>query len=187
MVKSAYIHIPFCKSKCHYCSFVSFNKLELKDSYIEALLQEIDYYYKGELLNTIYFGGGTPSILTTKDFAKILKKFKPNHNAEITTELNPEGVNYVYLRELFDLGINRISLGCQTFDDKLLKQINRRHNAQQVIESVKIAQNAGFENISLDFIYGLPNQTPEMFYSDLKQAIDLGIQHISLYVEFLNR
>lgn len=181
MVKSAYIHIPFCKSKCHYCSFVSFNKLELKDSYIEALLQEIDYYYKGELLNTIYLGGGTPSILTAKDFAKILKKFKPDHNAEITTELNPEGVNYDYLRELFDLGINRISLGCQTFDDTLLKQINRRHNAQQVIESVKIAQNAGFGNISLDFIYGLPNQTPEMFYSDLKQAIDLGIQHISLY------
>lgn len=181
MVKSAYIHIPFCKSKCHYCSFVSFNKLELKDSYIEALLQEIDYYYKGELLNTIYLGGGTPSILSVKDFAKILKKFKPDHNAEITTELNPEGVNYDYLRELFDLGINRISLGCQTFDDKLLKQINRRHNAQQVIEAVKIAQNAGFENISLDFIYGLPNQTPEMFYSDLKQAIDLGVQHISLY------
>ena len=76
MVKSAYIHIPFCKSKCHYCSFVSFNKLELKNSYIEALLQEIDYYYKGELLNTIYLGGGTPSILSVKDFAKILKKLR---------------------------------------------------------------------------------------------------------------
>lgn len=181
MVKSAYIHIPFCKSKCHYCSFVSFNKLELKDDYIKALLKEINYYYKGELLDTIYFGGGTPSTLELQDFSKIFEKLKPEPTAEITTELNPEGVNYDYMRGLFDLGVNRISLGCQTFNDEILKQINRRHNAQQVIESVKIAQNAEFGNISLDFIYGLPNQTPEMFYSDLKQAIDLGVQHISLY------
>lgn len=181
MVKSAYIHIPFCKSKCHYCSFVSFNKLELKDDYIKALLKETDYYYKGELLDTIYFGGGTPSTLELQDFSKIFEKLKPEPTAEITTELNPEGVNYDYMRGLFDLGVNRISLGCQTFNDEILKQINRRHNSQQVIEAVKTSQHAGFENISLDFIYGLPNQTPEMFYSNLKQAIDLGVKHISLY------
>lgn len=181
MVKSAYIHIPFCKSKCHYCSFVSFNKLDLKKDYIKALLKEIEFNYQGEVLNTLYFGGGTPSVLEYTDFAQVLRKLKTNSNTEITTELNPEGVNYGYLRALYDLGINRISLGCQTFDDVLLKQINRRHNAGQVIDAVKVAQDVGFDNISLDFIYGLPNQTIESFLKDLKMAVALGVQHISLY------
>lgn len=181
MVKSAYIHIPFCKSKCHYCSFVSFNKLDLKKDYIKALLKEIEFNYQGEVLNTLYFGGGTPSVLEYTDFAQVLRKLKTNSNTEITTELNPEGVNYGYLRALYDLGINRISLGCQTFDDVLLKQINRRHNAGQVIDAVKVAQDVGFDNISLDFIYGLPNQTIESFLKDLKMAVGLGVQHISLY------
>lgn len=181
MVRSSYIHIPFCKSKCHYCSFVSFNKSDLKDDYIKTLLSEIDQNYQGEVLNTLYFGGGTPSVLEYSDFAKILRKFNTNSNTEITTELNPEGVSYDYLRALYDLGINRVSLGCQTFDDELLKQINRRHNAGQVIDSVKIAQDVGFKNISLDFIYGLPNQTQESFLKDLKTAVELGVQHISLY------
>ena len=181
MVKSAYIHIPFCKSKCHYCSFVSFNKLDLKKDYIKALLKEIEFNYQGEVLNTLYFGGGTPSVLEYTDFAQVLRKLKTNSNTEITTELNTEGVNYGYLRALYDLGINRISLGCQTFDDVLLKQINRRHNAGQVIDAVKVAQDVGFDNISLDFIYGLPNQTIESFLKDLKMAVGLGVQHISLY------
>ena len=168
MVKSAYIHIPFCKSKCHYCSFVSFNKLDLKKDYIKALLKEIEFNYQGEVLNTLYFGGGTPSVLEYTDFAQVLRKLKTNSNTEITTEFNPEGVNYGYLRALYDLGINRISLGCQTFDDVLLKQINRRHNAGQVVDAVKVAQDVGFDNISLDFIYGLPNQTIESFLKDLK-------------------
>lgn len=181
MVKSAYIHIPFCKSKCHYCSFVSFNKLDLKKDYIKALLKEIEFNYQGEVLNTLYFGGGTPSVLEYTDFAQVLRKLKTNSNTEITTELNPEGVNYGYLRALYDLGINRISLGCQTFDDVLLRQISRRHNAGQVIDAVKVAQDVGFDNISLDFIYGLPNQTIESFLKDLKMAVGLGVQHISLY------
>ncbi|MBE7713546.1 MAG: radical SAM family heme chaperone HemW [Cyanobacteria bacterium SIG26] len=181
MVKSAYIHIPFCKSKCHYCSFVSFNELDLKTVYLEALKKEIQYYYEGECLNTLYFGGGTPSILTIADFQKLLLLFNTNDKTEITTELNPESVDYAYFRALYDLGIKRISLGCQTFDDNILKQINRRHNAKQVIEAVRAAQVAGFENISLDFIYGLPNQTIERFLNDLKIAVDIGIQHISLY------
>lgn len=181
MVKSAYIHIPFCKSKCYYCSFISFDKLDLKNEYINSLKNEIKYTYNNEILNTIYFGGGTPSILEIADFSKILRLFKTNDHTEITTELNPEGVNYDYMRSLYDLGFNRISLGCQTFNDKILKFINRRHNANQVIEAVKTIQNAGFNNVSIDLIYGLPEQTPEMFYDDLKQAIGLGVQHISLY------
>ncbi|MBQ7127277.1 radical SAM protein, partial [bacterium] len=137
MVKSAYIHIPFCKSKCHYCSFVSFNELDLKTVYLEALKKEIQYYYEGECLNTLYFGGGTPSILTIADFQKLLLLFNTNDKTEITTELNPESVDYAYFRALYDLWIKRISLGCQTFDDNILIQINRRHNAKQVIEAVR--------------------------------------------------
>ena len=96
-------------------------------------------------------------------------------------ECNPDDVDYGYLRMLYDIGINRISFGCQTFHDGILKKINRRHNAGQVVNAVKIAQDAGFKNISLDFIYGLPGQTPEMFFDDLKNAVKLGVQHISLY------
>lgn len=181
MVKSAYIHIPFCKSKCHYCSFVSYPLLELKKDYLKVLAKEINCYYEGETLNTIYLGGGTPSILDVSEINNILRILKFNSNTEITVEVNPDDGSYDYFRGLYDLGVNRISLGCQTFDDCILKLINRRHNAGQVIDSVKTAQDAGFKNISLDFIYGLPNQTPEMFYEDLKKADMLGIQHISLY------
>lgn len=181
MVKSAYIHIPFCRSKCHYCSFVSFCNLDFKKDYLKMLAKEINSFYENEMLNTVYFGGGTPSLLSVSEFENILRIFKISNDAEITTELNPETLDYSYLRGLYDIGINRISLGCQTFNDCILKQINRRHNAGQVINSVKLAQDAGFSNISLDFIYGLPNQTPEMFLKDLKIAVELGIQHISLY------
>lgn len=181
MVKSAYIHIPFCRSKCHYCSFVSFSKSELKKDYLKALAKEINHFYQGEVLNTIYFGGGTPSILEPSEIENILRILNFNKSTEITIECNPDDVDYGYLRMLYDIGINRISLGCQTFNDDILKRINRRHNAGQVVNSVKIAQDAGFKNISLDFIYGLPGQTQEMFFEDLKNAVKLGVKHISLY------
>ena len=181
MVTSAYIHIPFCKSKCHYCSFVSFNKLALKDKYLTALEKEICTFYENELLQTLYFGGGTPSLLEISEFRRLINLFKISDKTEVTAELNPEGVNNDYIHGLLDVGINRISIGCQSFDDKILKLINRRHTAEQVYDAVKISQREGFENISLDFIYGLPEQTPEMFYSDLKKAVDLGVKHISLY------
>lgn len=181
MVKNAYIHIPFCKSKCKYCSFVSFPKLEMKDEYLTALKNEINNFYENETLNTLYFGGGTPSLLTPKEFSSLITLFNTNNFTEITAELNPENLTYEYLKELKDTGINRISLGCQTFDDDILKLIGRRHNSTQVKDSVYNAQKAGYKNISLDFIYGLPSQTREVFISDLKTAINLGIQHISLY------
>lgn len=181
MVKSAYIHIPFCRSKCHYCSFVSFSRLDLKKEYLKALQSEINGCYSGELLNTIYLGGGTPSVLEVSEIANILRPLNYTQNTEITMECNPDDVNYGYLRGLFDIGVNRLSFGCQTFNDQILPQINRRHNAGQVIDAVRVAQDAGFENISLDFIYGLPNQTLEMFVKDLEMAAQLGVQHISLY------
>lgn len=181
MAKSVYIHIPFCKSKCKYCSFISFPALEKKCEYLGALKQEILYFYKDEPLNTLYFGGGTPSLLDIKDFDELISLFNTNSQTEITAELNPETLTGDYLTELKKTGINRISLGCQTFNDSILKLIGRRHNAEQVLNAVKLAQNAGFDNISLDFIYGLPTQTIEDFENDLKQAISLNIQHISLY------
>lgn len=181
MVRSAYIHIPFCRSKCNYCSFVSYPKLELKKEYLKILAKEINNYYEEEMLNTIYFGGGTPSLLEISELENILRIFKFSSNTEITLEANPDDCSYDYFRGLYDLGINRISLGCQTFSESILKLINRRHNAGQVIDAVKTAQDAGFKNISLDLIYGLPNQTIEIFNSDIQKAISLGIQHISFY------
>ncbi len=186
MPKSVYIHIPFCKSKCHYCSFVSYPKLELKKDYLKVLEQEINSVYKGEILNTLYFGGGTPSLLNPEEFNNIIKHFNITNSTEITAEINPDDINsqglgFSYLRNLYDIGVNRISLGAQSFDDEILKCINRRHNSKQIFEAVKNAQNAGFNNISLDFIYGLPNQSEEMFLNDLQTAVKLGITHISLY------
>ncbi len=181
MPKNVYIHIPFCKSKCRYCSFVSFSKLELKEQYINALVKEIQTKYNNELLNTLYFGGGTPSILSVEEFSNIIKIFKIDEHTEITTELNPETITVEYLQGLKDLGVNRLSFGCQTFNNEILKLIGRRHSSTDVKNAVKFAKDVGFTNISLDFIYGLPQQTINDFENDLKAAISLGIQHISLY------
>ncbi len=181
MVQSAYIHIPFCKSKCHYCSFVSYTDTGLKDEYIKALINEIKYYYEGDVLKTLYFGGGTPSLLSISDFQKVMRNFKVSTQTEITVELNPDDVDYDYLRSLYDIGINRLSFGCQTFNDDILKIINRRHTSKQVLDAVEFSKKAGFENISLDFIYGLPEQSCEMFTGDLEKAVKLDIPHISLY------
>lgn len=180
-MKNVYIHIPFCKSKCKYCSFVSFPKLEEKEQYLKALQKEIVSRYNGETLETLYFGGGTPSVLSVKEFENIIKLFNINEKTEITAELNPETITYEYLEGLKACGINRLSFGCQTLNDEILILIGRRHNAEQVENAVKFAKKAGFTNISLDFIYGLPNQSVEMFENDLKKAMSMNIQHISLY------
>lgn len=181
MVKSAYIHIPFCKQKCHYCSFISFPKLEKKEQYIIALKKQIQTDYKGEELKTLYFGGGTPSLLIVEEIKELINLFNLANDAEITLELNPETVNQEYFIELAKTRVNRLSIGSQSFDNEILNLIGRRHKVEDIFRVVKEARNAGFENISLDFIYGLPNQTVEKFSSDLKKAIGLGVEHISLY------
>lgn len=181
MTKNAYIHIPFCRSKCNYCSFISFIDLELKDEYLKALKRQITCEYEGERLNTLYFGGGTPSLLEIPDFKTLLNLFNFENNAEITVEVNPDSINPDYLKALRKLGINRLSIGAQTFDDEKLQKIGRRHNSAQILNAVDFAIQAGLKNISLDFIYGLPNQGIEDFLNDLKTAVDLNIQHISLY------
>lgn len=173
MIKNAYIHIPFCKSKCNYCTFNSLVNFKHTDEYFKALKTQILSQYKGEKLNTLYFGGGTPSLFNPETINNIISIFNFEEDAEITVECNPEDKN------IYD--VNRISIGCQTFDDDILAKIGRRHNAKDVINSVKRFQSSGIKNISLDFIYGLPNQTEQMFYDDLKKAVDLGITHISLY------
>ncbi len=181
MVQSVYIHIPFCVKKCKYCSFTSFETLEKRKGYLYSLLKEIDYYYKGEPLKTFYIGGGTPSVMELNELKKIVDKFNFEDICERTIELNPNDVTLDYANGLKELGFNRVSLGSQTFDDKLLKLIGRRHTSSEIIMAVKSLKNAGFMNISLDLIYGLPNQTISGFKTDLEKVFELDVQHISLY------
>lgn len=153
----------------------------MKGAYIEALKSEIKSNYKGETLETLYFGGGTPSTLSVDEFKELISLFNIDKNTEIAAEVNPEGITEEYLKGLKSIGINRLSIGSQTFDDKILKIIGRRHSAKEIESAVKLAQSAGFENISLDFIYGLPTQRIDEFKSDLEHAVNLGVKHISLY------
>ena len=181
MVESAYIHIPFCKSKCAYCSFVSFNRLEMITGYVYALLKDISDNYCGEKLRTLYFGGGTPSLLPIDLLSKIIKKFNFQNNYELTMEINPDDANLEYFSALKSLGVNRLSLGSQTFDDEILKLIGRRHDSNAIVNAVKLAKEAGFTNISVDLIYGLPLQTIDGLKIDLEKFLKLDIQHISTY------
>lgn len=181
MTEHAYIHIPFCLRKCNYCSFVSGENITKKEQYINALLTEIKTRYKKEKLKTLYFGGGTPSLLDCNDLKAIINNFSFYDNPEITLEVNPETVEYEKFNLLKETGINRISLGVQTFNNNILKVIGRNHNEQNIYDSVKIIKDAGFSNISIDLIYGLPYQTIEIFKTDLSKAINLDVQHISSY------
>ena len=181
MTESVYIHIPFCKSKCNYCSFVSGDYYDKKTDYLYSLLKEIDYYYEQEPLKTIYFGGGTPSTMELDELKKIVSKFNFQENSEKTIEINPNDITREYMFGLKDIGFNRISIGSQSFDDNILKLIGRRHNSEEIYKTVELAKDAGFNNISLDLIYGLPTQTIEGFKNDLEKIISLDVQHISLY------
>ncbi|MBR2526400.1 radical SAM family heme chaperone HemW [bacterium] len=178
---SAYIHIPFCNSKCFYCAFTSTCNIKHETGYLISLLKDIDVNYQKNILNTLYFGGGTPSVLPIEHVNKILNKFILNKDAEITFEINPESSNYNYLKELKNIGINRISIGIQTFNDNILKDIGRKHTSIQALDAVENAKIAGFQNISTDLIYGLPNQTMDIFENDLMILKNLNVQHISLY------
>ena len=183
MTQSAYIHIPFCKSKCKYCSFVSYagcNEAK-KKRYVETLLKEISFFYKKEPLKTLYIGGGTPTLLESPDIKRVLDCFEFLPDAEITVETNPETIDYNYLCDLKKSGVNRLSIGVQSFDDRILKTIGRIHSSKKAIETVDTAKAAGFSNISLDFIYGLPFQSIDGFADDLAKAVELGVSHISLY------
>lgn len=183
-----YIHIPFCKSRCRYCDFYSTTLLEKREEYVDALLQEIDLrhsYLPQKQIETIYLGGGTPSLLPIEAIQRILKQintfYDVEDNAEITLEANPGDLTMQYLTDCRQTGINRLSIGIQSFNSRLLELMGRRHSTEEAINSVKQAQEQGFDNISIDLIYGLPTQTLTEWQNDLDNALKIGIQHISTY------
>ena len=183
-----YIHIPFCKRRCIYCDFFSTTQSEKKAEYVHALVRELEMrkdYVGDEEIETIYLGGGTPSQLSQEEleeiFAYIYKVYKVTPDAEITLEANPDDLTPEYVSMLRTLPVNRISMGIQTFQEETLKLLHRRHTAQQAIEAFRKCREAGFQNISIDLMYGLPGETLETWEQDLQQAVDLRPEHISAY------
>ena len=185
---SLYIHIPFCRSKCGYCDFNSFGGLEkLIPGYVEALTKEIQFRARNNnrQVSTIYFGGGTPSLLSISQIDKIIgacnKHYRVDKATEITLEANPGTVTYQWLTSLHVLGFNRLSLGFQSLDDTELKILGRIHSAMQAVEAFTFARQAGFENINIDLIYNLPGQTLTQWKDVLNRAITMDPDHFSLY------
>lgn len=182
-----YIHIPYCRQACSYCDFYFSTNLSTKNKLVDALLQEIVLRRHETTANigTIYFGGGTPSLLSIEEMEQVLFAIHKNHTvdagAEITLEANPDNLTEEYLTGLKNAGVNRLSIGLQSFNEQELKELNRAHNAVQNITVVKKAQAMGFDNISVDLIYGTPWLTAEGWENHLQKVIDLNVQHISCY------
>ena len=192
-----YIHIPFCKSRCIYCGFYSTTGLELRQRYVDAVCQEMENRppspsKERERIETIYLGGGTPSQLTIEQLRQLLIYINkvyglPLHRDgivgrhEITIEVNPDDVTPEYAAALQHLGINRVSMGAQTFDDRRLRFLHRRHSAAQVPEAVSILHQAGIQNISVDLMYGFPDETFNDWDADITQALALNVEHLSAY------
>lgn len=181
MPKSVYVHIPFCIKKCRYCSFLSGVNPIFKGIYTDGLVREIKKFYNGAILNTVYFGGGTPSLLEPAEIKKIFDCLNFGKDCEITLEMNPKTADLEKLKAFFNLGINRISLGVQSFDDKILEIAGRAHNVRDVFKSIENILGAGFKNYSIDLMYGLPFQTQKIWERSLNEAKKLSVPHISLY------
>jgi oxygen-independent coproporphyrinogen III oxidase len=183
-----YIHIPYCKQACHYCDFHFSTNLSQKSLLVSAICHEIELqknYLEGEPLDTIYFGGGTPSLLEVQEFERIFgaihENFSSNPEMEITIEGNPDDLDTEKIYSLKALGANRLSIGVQSFDDGTLRFLNRAHNSRQAKECVRVAQKAGFDNISLDLIYAIPGRDSKLLNEDLGHFLSLNPQHISAY------
>ena len=190
-----YIHIPFCKQACHYCDFHFSTSLKNKDFFLKAIKKEIELQKEYLLpvsnaglqheINTIYFGGGTPSLLSQIElmdiFDSLNKHFKISSDAEITLEANPDDLTTKKIKEFKDTPINRLSIGIQSFYDGDLKLLNRAHNSKEALSAVKASQDKGFENITIDLIYGIPTLTNEKWKNNLRTAFDLDVKHISSY------
>lgn len=183
-----YVHIPFCRQACHYCDFHFSTNLKFQTDLLDALRKELSFqndYLEGEKIDTIYFGGGTPSILGASDISDILesihRNFKINSAAEVTLEANPDDLSKEKLHALKAIGINRLSIGIQSFDDHVLKFLNRVHNAEMALDSVQSARDMGFENISIDLIYAIPGQDMNAWKKNIAKAITLSPEHISSY------
>ncbi|MCG8340025.1 MAG: radical SAM family heme chaperone HemW [Cytophagales bacterium] len=183
-----YIHIPFCKQACHYCNFHFSTHRGLQETMLEAIAQELKMqrdYMQGERVDSIYLGGGTPSLLEVAALDKLLVQvaqlFVLADDVEVTLEANPDDLHLVKLKELKVVGINRLSIGIQTFQDGLLRYLHRIHDSQQAIASVQGARKAGFDNLTIDLIYGIPTQGQAMWEADLTRALSLQPAHIAAY------
>ena len=182
-----YVHIPFCKQLCYYCDFHFSVSLLRKNEMLAAIVKEIqmranELAFKPE---TLYFGGGTPSVYSPKELEIIIdevkKSFSVDKFCEFTVEVNPDDLNEKYLDDLLQFGVNRLSIGVQSFIDEHLKFMNRRHTAQQSIDSINIAKRAGFSNINIDLIYGLPPLTLQQWRKNLEILVNLDVPHLSAY------
>jgi oxygen-independent coproporphyrinogen III oxidase len=183
-----YIHIPFCKRKCHYCNFFSVATTRWKEPFLKALLEEIaarQDYLEGEKVNTVYFGGGTPSLARIDEISLIIdqltKHFDIDPLAEITLEANPDDITPDWLQELKHTAVNRLSIGVQSFFDDDLLYLNRVHGGKQALNAVKSAQDAGFGNLTIDLIYGIPTLTEAKWQQNLDTFFSLDIPHLSAY------
>ncbi|MGD0277934.1 MAG: radical SAM family heme chaperone HemW [Smithella sp.] len=181
-----YIHIPFCLIKCGYCSFYSIQSINLIPEYIAALKKEIKYYRNiFSSFDTIYIGGGTPSLLTPVQIDDIIstvnKYFDIDRKAEITMEVNPGDVSFDYFQALRKSGINRLNIGIQSFDDKILRLLGRRHSSLEAIAAIEAARTAGFDNLGIDLIYGMHGQGIKSWINNLQKAVSYKPQHISCY------
>ena len=186
---SLYVHIPFCASRCPYCHFVTYAGMEeLIPAYLRALAREIYWwgeYYEGSRLNSVYFGGGTPSILSVEQIEQLIQSiqttFEIETDSEISLEVNPERKDLQYFSGLKTAGINRLSFGMQSASEKELVFLQRRHNLDDLVLAVENSREAGFDNISLDLIFGLPGQNVHSWAASLQKAVELEPEHISLY------
>ncbi len=185
-VAALYIHIPFCKRKCKYCSFISFDS-RINDTpvYIDALNKELELRMGDYRIESVYVGGGTPSLLSPEQITDILttarKFYRIDYDAEISLEANPVTINLKYLSDIKAAGINRISIGIQSFNNNELSMLGRIHSSEDALNSIKDARSSGFRNLNIDLIYGLPGQTVGDWKDNLLKAIELDPEHISLY------
>lgn len=183
-----YIHVPFCTKRCLYCDFFSNTDMKYKEPYLSAILREMELrkeYLEGEAIETIYFGGGTPSQLEASDFDRLFnaihRLFDTSNCTEVTLEANPDDITPEYMASLRTLPFNRISMGVQSFNPADLRFLNRRHSSEQAIQAVATCKENGISNISIDLIYGLPGQTQQAWEENLDEAIRLDVPHLSAY------
>lgn len=183
-----YFHIPFCHKKCNYCDFFTVSNSFNIDNLINSELKELlirKNYLNNSVVDTIYFGGGTPSILNYKQLDNFLRNvnsnFQINPKVEITLEVNPEDLNEKYLESLFKIGINRLSIGVQSFNDDVLKFLGRGHKSLDIKRNIELAKQIGFSNVSVDLIFGIPGFSYDSYFDSLQSVIDLNIEHISAY------
>lgn len=183
-----YIHFPFCKQKCVYCNFYSIASFKDKDAYLMALAKEIaltSSFLPSNNIDTLYFGGGTPSLFSPSELETVVKELQKYYlfskDFEFTLEANPEQLSSDYLRDLKSIGVNRLSIGVQSFDDEILKLLNRRHDAATAQKAVRDAQTVGFDNVSIDLIYDIAFRTEAMWRTDLQTALSLPVCHLSAY------